>query len=64
MESIVNYFESIDPVLAALYATLFTWGLTALGASLVFFFKQMNRKLHISMKLHLILYHFSKFLQV
>ena len=45
MESIVNYFESIDPVLAALYATLFTWGLTALGASLVFFFKQMNRKL-------------------
>ena len=44
MESIVNYFESIDPVLAALYATLFTWGLTALGASLVFF-KQMNRKL-------------------
>src|SRR5690606_13840368 len=23
--------------------TLFTWGLTALGASVVFFFKQMNR---------------------
>ncbi len=42
-ESIVSYLESIDPVLAALYATLFTWGLTALGASVVFFFKQMNR---------------------
>ncbi|MGB2338707.1 MAG: ZIP family metal transporter, partial [Flavobacteriaceae bacterium] len=27
----------------ALYATLFTWGMTALGASFVFFFKTMNR---------------------
>jgi ZIP family zinc transporter len=42
-DSIVSYFESIDPILAALYATLFTWFLTALGASLVFFFKTMNR---------------------
>ena len=45
MESIINFFEGLDPVLAALYATLFTWGLTALGASLVFFFKKMNRVL-------------------
>lgn len=43
MNSLIAYFESIDPVLAALLATLFTWGLTALGASLVFFFKKMNR---------------------
>lgn len=43
MEQIITYFESINPILAALYATLFTWGLTALGASLVFFFKGMNR---------------------
>ncbi len=42
-DAIVSYLESIDPVLAALYATLFTWGLTALGASVVFLFKQMNR---------------------
>jgi len=42
-ESIIAYFESIDPVLAALYATLFTWFLTALGASVVFFFKTINR---------------------
>lgn len=42
-QSIINYFESINPVLAALYATLFTWFLTALGASFVFFFKNMNR---------------------
>lgn len=43
MDSIISYFGSINPILAALYATLFTWGLTALGASLVFFFKTMNR---------------------
>ena len=42
-ETIIEYFESINPVLAALYATLFTWFLTALGASFVFFFKTMNR---------------------
>ena len=43
METIIEYFKSIDPILAALYATLFTWGLTAIGAALVFFFKNMNR---------------------
>lgn len=43
IEQVISYFESIDPVLAALYATLFTWALTGLGASLVFFFKTMNR---------------------
>jgi ZIP family zinc transporter len=43
IETIIEYFESINPVLAALYATLFTWFLTALGASFVFFFKTMNR---------------------
>ena len=43
MEQVIDYFESINPILAALYATLFTWGLTALGASLVFLFKTMNR---------------------
>ncbi len=43
MNDIIAYFESIDPILAAFYATLFTWGLTALGAALVFFFKTMNR---------------------
>ncbi|WP_396151460.1 ZIP family metal transporter [Flavobacterium sp.] len=42
-DRIVDYLSSIDPILAALYATLFTWFLTALGASVVFFFKTMNR---------------------
>ena len=45
MESIVSFFESVNPVLGALLATLFTWGLTALGASLVFFVKTLNRQL-------------------
>jgi len=43
MESIISFFENTNPILGALYATLFTWGLTALGASLVFFFKKINR---------------------
>lgn len=44
LDQILAFFESVDsPVMQALYATLFTWGLTALGASFVFFFKTMNR---------------------
>lgn len=43
-DAIVAYFEQIDPVLAAFIATVFTWSLTALGASVVFLFKTMNRK--------------------
>ena len=43
MDQIIEYFSNLDPVLGALYATLFTWGLTALGASLVFLFKSMSR---------------------
>jgi zinc transporter, ZIP family len=42
-QSVINFFESIDPILAAFLATTFTWGLTAFGASFVFFFKTMNR---------------------
>lgn len=45
MHSLVTFFKSIDPVLAALIATTFTWLVTAAGASLVFFFKTMNRGL-------------------
>ena len=43
---IIEFFRSIDsPILQALYAGLFTWILTALGAALVFFFKSSNRKI-------------------
>lgn len=43
MDDIVSYFETIDPILGALYASLFTWIITALGASLVFLIKGINR---------------------
>ncbi len=44
METILAYFSSIDPVLAAFLATTFTWAVTAAGASLVFFFGNASRK--------------------
>lgn len=44
LEAFKTFIATIDnPVEQALYASLFTWGLTALGASFVFFFKSMNR---------------------
>ena len=39
----IDYFMDVNPVLMALFATLFTWSMTLLGASLVFFFKKVNR---------------------
>ncbi len=41
---LVEWFREQTPVMQALVGTLFTWGVTALGASLVFFFKEINRK--------------------
>ncbi|MGB4970590.1 MAG: ZIP family metal transporter [Saprospiraceae bacterium] len=43
MERFIHFFLDIGPVYSALLATLFTWFVTALGASLVFFFKEINR---------------------
>jgi zinc transporter, ZIP family len=43
IETIEKFAIEIGPVKAALLATTFTWLLTALGASLVFFFKTINR---------------------
>ncbi len=42
--AVKEWFLSLSPVWQAFMATTFTWFLTALGASLVFFFKTMNRK--------------------
>lgn len=42
-DDIVAYFETLTPIQAALYAGLFTWFLTALGASIVFLFRKMNQ---------------------
>ena len=45
MESLINFFESqSSPITQSLYAGLFTWILTAIGAGLVFFFNSTNRK--------------------
>ena len=49
MENIVVFLEEFfigleNPILQALVGGLFTWVLTAIGASLVFFFKSANRK--------------------
>jgi ZIP family zinc transporter len=46
LEAIKIWFIEVNnPILQALYATLFTWGVTAVGAAFVFFFKSMNRAL-------------------
>ena len=41
----IAWFSSLEPVMQAFLATVFTWGMTALGASAVFFFKTVNRKI-------------------
>ena len=42
---IYKWFIQQGPIIQALYAGLFTWGLTALGDSLVFLFKNSSRKI-------------------
>jgi zinc transporter, ZIP family len=39
----MEWFTSLNPVIQALFATLFTWFVTALGAALVFIFKSINK---------------------
>ena len=41
----IDYLMQLSPVTQALLATLFTWGVTAAGAALVFFTKTVNQKL-------------------
>lgn len=41
----LDYFSALSPVKQALIATLFTWGMTAIGAALVFTTKQVNQRL-------------------
>ncbi|MFV1884566.1 MAG: ZIP family metal transporter [Balneola sp.] len=44
-----QWFFELNPIIQALLGGLFTWGLTALGASLVFFTKKVNYTLLDSM---------------
>lgn len=41
----IEFISSLSPLVQTLIATLFTWGMTALGASLVFTTKNVNQKL-------------------
>ncbi len=45
----IEWISNFTPVVQALIATGFTWFVTALGASVVFFFKSINRKVLDSM---------------
>lgn len=40
----MDWFESLNPIIQTLIATTFTWGVTTLGALVVCFFKNMNKK--------------------
>jgi ZIP family zinc transporter len=40
----IEMLQGMNPVLQALFATLFTWGMTAAGAAVVFFGKELSRK--------------------
>lgn len=42
---LIEFLSGLSPVVQALLATTFTWGLTALGASGVFVVKEVNRRL-------------------
>lgn len=39
----ITWFKELDTIMQVLLATLFTWGVTALGAALVFFMKEMKQ---------------------
>jgi ZIP family zinc transporter len=43
MNMIYTWFLNLNPVWQALIGTTFTWGVTALGAAMVFFFKEIKR---------------------
>lgn len=44
-EGLAGFFGKFHPVVQALFATLFTWFLTAAGAAPVFFAKRLNQKI-------------------
>ncbi|MGL5124044.1 MAG: ZIP family metal transporter [Fusobacteriaceae bacterium] len=40
----IEHFKTFSPITQAFLATLFTWSVTAFGASMVFFFKTINKR--------------------
>lgn len=45
----MDFFYNLNPTIQALIATLFTWSVTALGATIVFIFKKINKNILDSM---------------
>lgn len=45
LQSAAHWFAGISHILQALLASVFNWGMTALGAALVFFTQRINQKL-------------------
>ena len=45
MSAVYEWFAALNPIVQALLATLFTWGMTAIGAGAVFFFRELDRRL-------------------
>lgn len=45
MEGLIFRFKEISPVSQAFWAGCFTWSITALGAAMIFIFKEINRNL-------------------
>ena len=40
----MEWFQDLNPVIQSFIATIFTWGITALGTLVVCFFKEINKK--------------------
>ena len=47
--ALMAWFKDLSPFVQSLLACLFTWGVTALGAGLVFFFRTINQRVLDSM---------------
>src|SRR5574341_1543487 len=45
MKNLIDLLQNLNPVTLAFIATLFTWGMTALGAAFVFTTKNMSRRM-------------------
>lgn len=45
MEALILWFKNLNPIGQAFLATCFTWLITALGAGMIFIFKDINRRL-------------------
>ena len=39
----INWYMNLNYPIQALIASLFTWGITSLGAAVVFLFKKVNK---------------------